>query len=423
MVGHIDKRTIRMEIKDKDYFCIMPHAHMEIGPHGHARPCCAFNVNSFSEQVKLPNVAKSDVSAIFEKHVLWKSSRNLSRLGKINGGCKQCYAEDAAGLKSYRVNSNNKFLKYIDVENEEHKLISLELKLGAKCNLACRICSSSHSNQLLKEDSYNIFGNINKEWIRDLQSQSDWATDDEWWEKLYDISGNLKHIQFTGGEPLIIDQHFKYLEWLSTNNIDPDISYITNGTVELSEKIKNIWGKFSNVNVTISMDAIGGLGEYIRTNSVWEIQKKNLLEYIDFLGHRNVSVICTVSVLNVHKIKDFIDFFSNIGILDDIGMTFNILTSPEYLNISNLNSGAKEYLNCVYNNIINTNEDKIPKHVINGLKNIKSSIDIEKIKDIDVADGILKKDELYNTVNRHKKHSFSELEPDWFNIIKEGEKC
>ena len=294
--------------------------------------------------------------------------------------------------------------------------------MGAKCNLACRICSSSHSNQLLKEDSYNIFGTINKEWIRDLQSQSDWATDDEWWEKVYDISGNLKNIQFTGGEPLIIDQHFKYLEWLSTNNIDPEISYITNGTVELSEKIKNIWRNFSNVEVTISIDAIGDLGEYIRTNSVWEIQKKNLLEYIDFLGHSNISVICTVSVLNVHKIKDFIDFFSNIGILDDIGMIFNILTYPEYLTISNLNSGAKEYLNCVYNNIINTNED-IPKHIINGLKNIKSSIDIEKNKDVGVADGILKKDELYNTVNRHKKHSFSELEPDWFNIIKEGEKC
>lgn len=401
----------------------MPHTHMEIAPRGQSLPCCAFQIKKFGDSfsVTQPNVSNVPIKTIFEKHYIWEKSRNLSLNNEVNPSCQQCHSEEEAGLKSYRMNSNKKFYKYINLQEENHKLLSLELKLGAKCNLACRICSSQHSNKLLKEDSFKIFGKANKEWMRDMQSKSEWASSDDWWSQVYDVSKDLKYIKFTGGEPLIIEQHFKYLEWLAESGLDPEISYITNGTVELSDKIKSIWSKFSKVHISVSLDAVDELGEYIRTNSSWEEQRKNLSDYVSFLGIENVGITSTISVLNVHKVGDFINFLKEDNKLQ-IPIVFNMLVSPKELAIQNLNDKAKVYLNSVYNNLINTNVE-MPKHIINGLKNIQNTLNRKRISDVNVASAIEKKDELYNLANKDKRHDYRKLEPYWFNIIEEGEKC
>jgi organic radical activating enzyme len=37
------------------------------------------------------------------------------------------------------------------------------------------------------------------------------------------VSSDLEYLQFTGGEPLLIQEQYQYLEWLAENNIDPVI--------------------------------------------------------------------------------------------------------------------------------------------------------------------------------------------------------
>ena len=65
----------------------------------------------------------------------------------------------------------------------------------------------------------------------------------------------------------------------------------------------------------------------------------------------------------------------------------------------------------------------MPEHIINGLKNIQNSFNRECLHNIDIASAIMKKDELYNSVNNGKQHNYKKLESEWFEIIKEGEKC
>lgn len=419
------------DTKNKN-FCIMPHTHMEIAPRGGSRPCCAYRQDLIFDNkddmfsVPQANVAKTSMDNIFNNHFVWKQARRLSSNNEFNPACVQCHMEEKAGLESYRIGNNNKFGKYIDELEDDKKLLSLELKLGAKCNLACRICTSFHSNKLLKEDSIKIWGNINKDWMRSMQAQSDWSQDEKFWKQIYDVSENLKYIKFTGGEPLIIDQHFEYLEWLAEQNLDVEISYITNGTVKLSDKIKNIWSKFSHVHMSISIDAVGELEEYIRTGCNWEEQKTNIQDYVEFLGADNIGITCTVGTLNVHKINEFIEYFEQAGLSNKINFVFNVLTSPAYLSIRNLNDDAKHHLNSVYNNLINTNRN-IPDKIINGLNNIRNSFNREKDLNFDssVAVEITKKDAMHNLANKNKeRHSFKELEPEWFEILKEkGETC
>ena len=392
-------------------FCIMPHSHMEISSRGFSLPCCAYKSDLLELPIPLPNVANTSLKNIFENHILWNSARNLSRNDKFNPACRQCHMEENSGLESYRLSSNKRFGSYIDVEKEDRKLLSLELKLGAKCNLACRTCNSKFSNKLLKEDSILILGHLDKDWMRNMQKQSEWSSSEVFWNQMHDISKDLVYIKFTGGEPLIIDEHFKYLEWLVENKLDPEISYITNGTIQLTDRIKNIWSKFSKVTVTVSIDATEDLEEYIRTGCVWEEQNKNINDYVDLLGTDNVEILSTISVLNVHKIKSLIDIFS-----PRINLGFNILSYPEFLDIRNLNSNAKEYLNSVYNNIINTNVT-LSDDILNGIRLIQNSFNRTPIKLIDIAEEIRKKDAAHNLVNKKAQHNYEKLEPDWFKII------
>ena len=407
----------------------MPHTHMEIAPRGSSLPCCAYKTQLLRKKddietflIPSPNVSKASLANIFDNHPYWKDARRRSLKNEFNPACQQCHMEEKAGLESYRLSNNKKFGKYISEIEGDRKLLSLELKLGAKCNLACRTCSSSHSNMLLKEDSIKVWGNINKDWIRDMQSKSDWAQDENFWKRVYNVSKDLKYIKFTGGEPLIIEKHFEYLDWLVKNNLDIEIGYITNGTVKLSERIKNIWDKFSHVHMSVSIDAVGDLEEYMRTGCVWEEQKQNIKDYVDFLGITNVGITCTVSTLNVHKIPDFINYFNDTG----IQIVFNILTHPEHLGIRNLKQPAKDYLNSVYNNLINTNEHILSEQTLHGIDNIKNSFNRKHTlngDELNIPGEITRKDSMYNLANKNKRHSYKELEPDWFEILEKGEIC
>ena len=416
-----------MDYSKDENFCVMPFTHMEISPRGFSLPCCAFkNERLFSKEqsftVPHPNVNTTTLTNIFEKHPFWEKSRKLALENEINPACIQCHMEEKSGLKSYRINSNERYLKYIDIEKEKKKILSLELKLGAKCNIACRMCSAQHSNKLLKEDSINAFGEINKEWIRDMQSKSDWVKGDKFWKQVYDKSRDLVSVKFTGGEPLIIQEHFAYLKWLSENNIDPKIGYITNGTVKLTDDIKDIWKKFSHVHISLSIDAIGDLEEYIRTGTIWEEKEKNIKDYIEFLGLDDVSFIVTVNSLNVNSIFNLIKWLeNNVGFENNIIITFNILMYPEKYDLRNLPDNAKEYINYKLNNIINTNS-KYPDNILNGMKNIQRSMKRPRSHNINIADEIIKQEATYKLANK-KEISFEKIEPEWFNIIKEGEKC
>ena len=53
------------------------------------------------------------------------------------------------------------------------------------------------------------------------------------WENLKELLPTIKYIEFTGGEPFLIEEHFKLLRYAVDQNYSKriDIHYNTNGTV------------------------------------------------------------------------------------------------------------------------------------------------------------------------------------------------
>lgn len=309
-------------------FCVAPFIHLNIGPRGPISPCCVYTSDVGNVNDGILNVWDGpNLTALREQFL------NNERPDE----CRNCWAtEDAEGF-SYRIFANKNFSSYVKLQQQLPKPIWLQLKLGAKCNLACRTCDADSSNKLLKQTSYSLFGKIDKNWIRRKQKRSSFIDNDSFWKEIRDMSENLELLTLTGGEPLINDHHYTYLEWCVDQGYAKNIQldYITNGTVELDNYKKELWKNFKHVHIDISIDGTGKLVEYIRTGIKWDSVRKNILEY---KKEYNASISWLISIYNIRYVDQIFSFCDE----HDIQLTLNPLHAPVWQNVKTLPESVKE---------------------------------------------------------------------------------
>ena len=351
---------------------------------------------------------------------IWYDLRKKSLKNEYEPGCKNCYFHEESGSGSRRIWANTTFPHTMG----KNKITSMELKLGAKCNLACRSCSSLSSNKLLKEDSMLRFGEINKQWMRNLQSYSDWTQDPKFWDELKSISHDMEYIQFTGGEPLLIQEHYDYLKWLGENNVDAAIQYITNATIGVDDYKKSLWDKFTKLVVDFSIDAVGELGEYMRTGSVWEEQVRNIKSFMDYREERmsnnkilelNFSV--TVGILNVHRMHELYEWIYDMGLGDIVNISINLVRFPEWMDVSQLNDEAKDIARKELNRIKSSNRySEFHKGKVNVVLN---KLDETPETKQSVLQRLRFKEKTYNSVNK-VPISYKDIMPEWWNKLSDN---
>ena len=385
-------------------YCPLPFMHLNIGPRSSVSPCCHYD-EKLGETIE--DIRFMDVRDV-NKSKKWYSLQKQLMSGKKPAGCHKCYADEDRGIKSQREVA-------IDRWGDTHtsgNVKSLELKLGAKCNLACRTCSSDSSNKWLKEESLMWFGKVNKEWMKKKQQQSFWASDEDFWKQMYSISDEVEKITFTGGEPFLINEHFTYLNWLASKNIKPHIDYITNGTVPLA-RVQKVFDKFDNISMSISIDAVGKLSDYVRTGSDWESLYRNIKDYNEYFKKRGfyIDIASTVSVLNVHQIYRMAKLTNAL----DIPWALNFLRHPEWMSILSLSPSAREYvietIECVKGQV-SSEKMKVLYEIIKFFNDTKE-IDLDNMP---VWRHILQRDMRHNTANSNSI-SFSRVEPQWWDVL------
>lgn len=442
---------------DKEFRCTLPSSHLNITGRGVVLPCCNFDwkasdyhstpkdtehnnkaVMTFGERAKPKSwhwIQDAGLKPILHSKE-WQEIRKKSAKNVAESGCHRCYFSEKSGGGSRRTWANETF----PTADSETKLLGMELKLGAKCNLECRSCSGGVSNKLLREDSYLISkqknnwvsGTIDKTWIKNMQSLSAWVHDDKIWDEIKKASPDLEYIQFTGGEPLIINEQYKYLEWLADNNIDPSIQYITNGTIGTDEYKETLWDNFSDLTVDFSLDATEELGEYIRTGSVWKEQVANIDSFVDYMTRRCdnpknkqfISVAITVSIMNVHNLKPIMDFIHSIrqkvkSIDSDrflpTGLSINIVNNPDWMDCANLKGEAKEYALAKVQELVD--DEKYHGHHRNRLGTVIDAINCEPTSELKFTDMVSVKDTAHNEINSHRDISFKRVAPDWWELL------
>lgn len=270
-------------------------------------PCCRF---------KKP-IAKfdGDVSQV----LLYKEYENLRQLsleGTPIAGCEKCYYEESLGKQSLRQRFNETY----DCDN-----ISLEyLEIGFDniCNLTCDGCWEDFSSAWAKK--------------KYPESKTTWIHSST---EITKIPNSINKVLFLGGEPLMSNRHFKFLN-LIQNPYNVEIIYNTNGTFLLDQPTIDKLKQFKQTTFILSIDGYADLNEQVRGGSKW-IDILNFIKQIQSLNFI-LKVNSVIHLNNWHGLKDLTDFVKSLNVT----WTTNALTYPEHLSIKNI-PNKQDFINLI----------------------------------------------------------------------------
>jgi hypothetical protein len=133
-----------------------------------------------------------------------------------------------------------------------------------------------------------------------------WVENEQFWVQLEANIHNIEHVYFAGGEPMLIERHYEFLDKCISADAAKNIviEYNTNMST-LPSKITKLWTRFKQVRVGASVDGMGAVVEYQRYPVKWEKIHRNLL-ILDQLPSNIVGWLAfTVTIYNVTHMIDF----------------------------------------------------------------------------------------------------------------------
>lgn len=333
--------------KDDGVFCAMPWVHLHVTQNGNVTPCCQA---PWGGEAKLGNINTSTIQEIW-KGKPFEDFRKQMLKGKPASACSRCYEKEEMGWISLREITNDKYEKEIDelIFKEFHSSsyetpIYFDIRFSNVCNLKCRICNFSSSSSWYNDDL--ALGNIKPETPALTTSIID---EEKFFQEFNGQIGSIKEIYFAGGEPLMMEQHYRILEFLiKTGNTDCKLFYNTN----LSRlKFKNydvleLWKQFDYVNLAVSLDDIGERLEYQRKNAKWEQMVSNFetikreAKNVDLMISPTISVFNVLSITELHRTlfdKGYVRVEDVVPTLLVYPMEFNIqILTPELKNVARI---------------------------------------------------------------------------------------
>jgi sulfatase maturation enzyme AslB (radical SAM superfamily) len=297
-------------------YCALASNSISFGYDGTIRPCCAVDTYFW------PGQNRHQLANYDNNVVKWFNNTELVSLrtklldGKWDPICNMCRTREQHGQASTRQIFNNTL---DDVETRLNKnlhtstavipdlsnIFLLDITVGNKCNSACLMCNESASSLWKKEQEIITGEKMN--WVT-----PNWFTEENI-PNLIDNLPNLSAIQFLGGEPTINEPHIFLLKRLIAQGRAKNITlgYVTNLT-GVSDELLELWSHFSTKHITISIDGVGPINEYIRYPFSWNkvvSQLENLKEIAKQHGNYHIGLSHTVISLNLLTLDNLIDWW------------------------------------------------------------------------------------------------------------------
>jgi MoaA/NifB/PqqE/SkfB family radical SAM enzyme len=305
-------------------FCPLPWIHLATRPNGDVRVCCTANASGAGEvdEKEVGLVKKDGVVMNLRDHSIedvWNSdymkSVRLQMLDEnIPPSCEKCFEEETQGIMSKRQWETIVWKERIDIDKVVSKtqldgtlpvdIPYFDLRLGNMCQLKCVMCSPHDSSSWIKDwkiqyPQYKTFElKQDQGWNREFDYT--WYQKGSFLDTMKSQAGNIKELYFAGGEPLLIPEHYKILEFMveSGNAKDCILRYNSNG-LELPDKLFDLWKNFKQVKFNFSIDSVGEQNDYIRYPSKWADVEKNLRLLDDTPDNIVINIACAVQLLNV----------------------------------------------------------------------------------------------------------------------------
>jgi len=323
--------------------------------------CCRSHPVGFIDKESLEEIWNNDTIRRIRRQVL-----NNERPPE----CAPCFNLEDQGVESLRQrhitnripeSRINLYPNALDSLGEDYtmpfEIPTMELKLNNLCNLACRMChpmdSTSWTDWSEVKEFYKKEGNIMYAIVEEhgLESKpflDKFQDSPEWWASLEKNLSHFRRVEFAGGEPLMDPQHYRILDMLKPYGHQIELKYATNGTtlgISKGRTVHEYWPHFKSVAVNVSLDGIGDVYDYIRSNSDWNLVVKNIKEIQAIPNISRVVGACTVQISNILVLDKIIECF-----LNELGIIFHS-HRVEYPNVLSAQVLPKELKDLAYHRL------------------------------------------------------------------------
>lgn len=289
--------------------CLAPWTHTYLSPQTERRMCCASRepAQNFEQYIDTSAGTGRYIPLTLEQH--WNSDHMRSVRRRMLAGetlpeCDVCnnkllntsvyrdYFGHLFGHKLNEVYATTTPDGYTTMEP-----VSWDYRFSNLCNFKCRTCgdmlSSAWETEEKTHDMVN-WANPSNNWMRsDVRQQISQFQDTQIEQEFSDAveQHRVEEIYWVGGEPLMYEQHWRYMKRIVDLGDGPRVyaRYNTNlsrinyrGCNLYSDILDNI----RDWQICASIDGTGAIGEYIRTGLDYSIFRKNFEAGLQHQRHR-----------------------------------------------------------------------------------------------------------------------------------------
>jgi sulfatase maturation enzyme AslB (radical SAM superfamily) len=389
----------KQEIPKYGTWCPVPWMSLNVRNTGDVRVCCNTNVSLNQGLIERTNGSNYNLGVDgihdFRNAPLMKEIRRDMLSGKWNPSCIRCKRETESGMVA-RLDWERDIWKHHITEEHaatltaedgtidvtESPLRYMDLRFGNLCNLKCRMCGPTDSNQWYDDqvqlwgDTYSdggykvkLISNDKNQYMPETNIYS-WYNNSKFWEGMEAEINNIERLYIVGGEPLMINQHYEFLQQCidrgRANNIV--VEYNTNIT-NIPQRAWEIWKKFKRIQIGFSVDGVGTINDYIRYPSKWSYIEKNIQKLDNAEGNFKIWWAATIQVYNLLHLPELMLWrigqdFKNINNIDHDRpiMTMHPLHNPQFLNVKIFPAKSKQVIMSQFENCKLTSRDQIWSH-------------------------------------------------------------
>lgn len=366
--------------------CPLPWMSQSLRSNGDIRVCCQANHGPTGGTLKdkegnVFNARWADLKDTRNSE-LSKEIRKTMMEGKWHPECLRCQTETEAGM-----NSRQQYEQTIWIDSGEYSWEELlqhtqqdgtidinkidcgfyDLRFGNLCNLKCRMCGPTDSS-MWYEDRVKLFGTEFKDshgivkLIKNAKGKYEpennvynWHESDHYWEQMYANISEIRKLYIVGGEPLMIDRHYEFLQKCIDGGYANKITveYNTNLT-NIPQRAWDIWKHFQSINIGASIDGVGDINYYMRYPSNFDKLHENLKKFATASGNFRVWIAATINVFNALHLPDFMEWIilNKISRVNDNDLrpiiTPHPLHGPRFLNTRMFPKEVKDVIHNKY---------------------------------------------------------------------------
>jgi sulfatase maturation enzyme AslB (radical SAM superfamily) len=331
-------------------FCMYPWIHLHAWPTGQAFPCCmsepAGQIGDCRTQ-SLKEIWNSDAQRQLRVNMLSETA---------SAACTRCYEQEESGFFSGRLSANKHHGHLIDRVDqtqpdgtvEQFEMTYWDIRFSNLCNLRCRSCGHIFSSQWY-QDQAKLAG---PEWkAQNTVLNYAGRTETDMWTQLEPHLDYVEQIYFAGGEPLLMEEHYRILdELVRRGRFDVRLIYNTNFThTDLKGRsVFEYWRQFESVAVGASLDAMGDRAEYIRKGTNWSVVEQNRRDMMSICPDVDFYISPTLSIMNAKHLPEFHRAWVEQGLIRAQDLNVNILQDPAHYRIDIAPAEYKQQLTQLY---------------------------------------------------------------------------